>query len=160
MVDFLIFKGKEGWRYGPHAPNPDSRWLVDVPSFCWGLAYFTNNNNRSLLAARFVPISDPKPISLKLFAEGEEFPLWVIRLRELSRHRETEFRTTSISGTEAACNLIDAIRARAEANEECFYPVVKLETDSYRHPRYGEVRVPRFKIVDWKSPDNGRTARM
>ena len=33
------------------------------------------------------------------------------------------------------------------------YPVIELQTDSYKHPEYGKTYVPKFELVDWASKD-------
>jgi hypothetical protein len=61
------------------------------------------------------------------------------------------FSTRSWGGIEALRKLMERASRIMRMEHPHDYPIVQLESDSYRHPNYGKIDTPEFAIVGWDS---------
>lgn len=79
-----------------------------------------------------------------------EMPLVVLEGED--KNLECLWKSNSFGGTKAFAKLLDAVLRRIQSGESDFFPIVKLESDSYTHSSYGKIFNPVFEIVGWASP--------
>lgn len=66
------------------------------------------------------------------------------------KHKGTQvlYKAPSVGGINACRGILDAILERPE-DTEFICPIVKLSSDSYKHPIYGKTYVPIMEVVSW-----------
>ena len=65
----------------------------------------------------------------------------------------------SSRGWEGACKALFAEFAEQAAANEGKVPVVELTASSYQHGKYGRVKVPVMKLVEWMDPNSKRKSK-
>jgi len=64
------------------------------------------------------------------------------------------FKTSSKGGQAAIKDLIDKVLARINEGEEVICPVIELDSDWYKHKKYGKIFKPVLEVVDWGEADD------
>lgn len=62
---------------------------------------------------------------------------------------QAQYKTTSLGGRKEFKKLLDAVLARATAGEDDLVPLVLLESEFYKHKKYGKVYTPILKVEEW-----------
>lgn len=67
------------------------------------------------------------------------------------KHKGTQvmWKTSSVGGLNAARVVLDAILAKLADETEFVCPIVRMESDSYKHATYGKTYVPVLEVVGW-----------
>lgn len=67
------------------------------------------------------------------------------------KHKGTQvvFNTTSVGGLNAGRGVLDAILEKLEEATEFVCPIIRLDSDSYKHNTYGKTYVPVMEVIGW-----------
>jgi hypothetical protein len=149
------------WAYGADATEVEegSKWAVNPFSFVHG---FIAWGEGAPLAEKMVPISDPLPeqgAAPQGATRGWEYQLG-FSLKCISGEDEgleVRYAASSTGGKLAVQALGTAIGAHIEEDQTTPVAVITLQSDSYKHKKYGKVYTPVFKIGSYVSL-NGTSA--
>jgi hypothetical protein len=76
-----------------------------------------------------------------------------LRLVDPDSEEAFAWSATSNGARRAMGDLVNAFARRRRKNPESCIPVVRLDSDFYRHKDFGRVDVPKFEIVEWRASD-------
>jgi len=142
---------------------PGTRMIVLVPTTLIGHVKWWDNKpvdyKVGLLSEGFVPtkkedLPDRDKSTWETFDDGEPKDPWqfsnMVVMINVKTHEVYTFTTSSKSGLGALGTVIKAYgnRIRQHPDE---YPEIELQRSSYDNRKYGEVRIPVLKIVNWVS---------
>ena len=67
------------------------------------------------------------------------------------KHSGTQvlYKVSSVGGLNAARTVLDAILTKLEDGTPFVCPIIKLDSDSYKHATYGKTYVPKIEVVGW-----------
>lgn len=131
----------------------DEEWAVNFTSFKIGMIGWKGGQ---VVGEEMYPISHPEKVdldSLEPIETGKDSDGWkdqiTVEFKRLSDSTEVLFKTTSYGGKQMLGNLMGAIGGQLEENPDAPIAVVRLGSDSYKHPTYGLTFNPTFEIVSW-----------
>jgi hypothetical protein len=138
----------------------DALWAVNPAGFLHGWTAWgdkTHGTAGKNLGEKIGPAAQP------IFAEGdlpEVQGSWSqcvgIQLRCMDGEDEGTqclFKSNSLGGRKGYAALLGAVVAKIQSGDPAFVPVVKLESDSYKHEEYGQIFNPLFVIQSWTTMD-------
>jgi hypothetical protein len=161
----ILRLGRDGaWIYGSDSVEPEvgAEWAINPYSLqhgyiCWG-------DNADLLGEVMVPIGQARPAKSELpnhgeFSWNDQFSCDMACLTGEDEGQQVVYKPSSVGGRRAMSELMKVLSARiGEVGVEGeIVPVVKLETQSYNHKKYGKIYNPILEVVRWISI-NGDTA--
>ena len=135
-----------------------SHWAINPYSIqhgfaCWG--------DGELLGESMVPFSQQPPPQNELPDYGEKWGQQVSLQMQCLDGEDTGvnvlYKGTSVGMRNAIKTLIDQIINQAAHDPKHVVPVVTLESDSYKHKKYGDIFYPVLTIDKWISIDSGET---
>lgn len=135
--------------------------IVNVDSCLCGWTLWLNKKPVDQDMGQIIKNFQPKPRSELSMSEPSDWPIddrgnardpWQFSNQCLMKNAKNgeiyTFTTTSKGGIGAVGTLLAAATEyMQEGNED--YPIVELNTDSYKHNEYGKILLPMFEIVDW-----------
>jgi hypothetical protein len=150
------------WIYGADETEVEagSRWAVNPYSFCHGYIAWGEG---SPLAEKMVAISEPLPEQGPVPAgatRGWEYQLG-FSMKCVSGEDEgleVRYAASSTGGKLAMQALGIAVGTQVETDQDNPVAIVTLESDSYKHKKYGKVNTPVFRIVEFVSLDGTKAA--
>lgn len=158
---FMKF-AKGDWSFGADdiEPEKDSLWAVNPASFrhgfqCWGKEGTADEG--SLLGEEVVPMTAPPVVKSSLpelngkWADLIGFELVCTTGEDKGTH--CYLASTSKGFLKEAKKFINSILAQMNEDPGKPIPLIKLETDSYKHKTYGKVFTPVFTIDKFVSAD-------
>ena len=160
---WIIFSKQGVWTIGQDRMEikPDEQWAVNPQAFKHG--YIGWNDGKKVgevMAPHGTPIdqSTLDPIKSDKDEDGWKAQLSV-HLKSLSPGGgDGVYSTGTYGGLQAVKGLVQAIVAQFDVDPAHAVPIVHLNTDSYKHRRYGEVFTPVIEVVGWTDMDGGATA--
>ena len=133
-----------------------SHWAINPYSIqhgfaCWG--------DGELLGEAMVPFSQQPPPQNDLPDYGQKWSQQVSLQMQCLDGEDTGvnvlYKGTSVGMRNAIKTLIDQIINQAAHDPKHVVPVVTLESDSYKHKKYGDIFYPVLTIDKWISIDSG-----
>lgn len=129
--------------------------IVNTTSFSHGWVLWVNGTPSKVMRSFVEDIPEPMPNSPTGDAPAEA--------RGFEARFEDDpntvlmFETSSYGGRKGCDTLLNAIRARSAGGEkEYLFPVVKLESESYRSKQGSTIHNPQFTIVGWVNQEGVR----
>jgi hypothetical protein len=151
---YLRLTRQGDWVYGPDGvPAGQGRFIIHPASFQHGYISWSDDDGPArVLGEVMVPFSEPDPGRDALPETGTSWDEQIaFMIAGVDSKVTLLYKTTSLGGRRANQRIIEAILSRDDSDSNTA-PVVKLEVDSYRHKKYGEIFVPIFDIVGWADP--------
>lgn len=154
---FLRLIKSGDWVFGSEDTDvePGSKWLVHAGTLSLG---YSSWGDGELLGEAMATIFATQVDRANLPETGQPWKqqvgMMLVCLSGTDKGTQVVYKNTSIGGTRAFGDLLNAVIARSDSGEEkevC--PIVVLERDSYQHKKYGRTFTPIFKIVGWAAPD-------
>ena len=71
-----------------------------------------------------------------------------------------QFNSTSDGGKKAILKLMGEVGLAYKSHPEAIIAMVKLEKDSYKHPSFGMINKPVFKVVGWADKDGKEVKKL
>lgn len=140
-----------GWIFGADEIDidPNTTWVVHPGSLrrgfiCWEDAQIIGEE-MALLSAVPIMLSD-------LPETGKKWDTQIgFDVRCMSDHDgiALAYSASSKGAQRAFKTLVAAILGRINAKEEAYWPIVTLESESYKHKTYGKIYNPKFVIDEW-----------
>ena len=145
-------------------PEEGSTWAANPMGLthgwtAWGnKAHDTEGKN---VGEMMVPATQPYPLEEDLpEVKGEWTKATALQLRCTNGEDEgiqVQFKTNSVGGRKAFSTLLQEMVNRMVAGETDVVPLLKLESDFYKHATYGKIFFPVFTITKWVSMDGEPT---
>lgn len=63
--------------------------------------------------------------------------------------QQVMYKASSVGGTRALGDMLDAIMARIDSGTEYACPIIAIQSDHYNHNSYGKTYTPNLSIVGW-----------
>jgi len=154
----IIKMDKTGhWVFGADQTEveEDSTWGINPFSFVHG---FIAWGDGEVLAEKMTPVTEPLP-ELEAAPPGakkgweSQIGLSVKCLTGTDAGLEARYTTTSVGGKRAVQELGAKIATQVEQDETKPVPVVRLDSDHYKHKDYGKIYTPIFEVIDWVALD-------
>lgn len=147
---------KEGlWVYGADdiEVQPGSLWAANPTSLMDGFCAWGDSE---LLGEEMQPMTSPTPLLASQMADvgapwKRQIAVQMVCLNGEDQGQAVLYKTSSKGGLKAASGLIDAIIEQIELGSSDIVPIMKLETDSYKHKKYGKIYTPVLDIAEWRS---------
>jgi hypothetical protein len=132
-----------------------SEWAINPLSIMHGYSCWSDRPGKEkneLLGSEMVSITQrkpakPEPIEGFPFNEQRQFGLKCLNGDD--EGVEVLYRTSSVGGMRAVDGLLAALVAQIKVDRSKPVPVVQLNSDSYKHSKWGPISTPVFEIVDW-----------
>jgi len=127
------------------------RIVVNTASFSHGWVLWVNGAAQKVMRSFVEPLPEPMP------AVGHDQPTEARGFE--ARFEDDEetilvFESNSYGGRKGADGLFTQISIKSSSGEtEFLYPVVVLESESYKAKQGGTIHNPIFKVVDWMNSD-------
>jgi hypothetical protein len=157
--DLYMKMGRDGvFEFGVDStiPEEDSRWAIN-PAGClhgfvaWGNS--THDNEGTNVGEVMVPATQPMPSEADLpNVKGDWSKATALQLRCTDGEDEgvqVLYKANSVGGRKAYAATLQAIVAKITEGDAACVPLVTLESDSYKHAKYGTIFNPIFKIQGW-----------
>jgi len=145
-------------------PEDDSLWAIN-PAGClhgwvaWGNA--AHDNEGTNVGEVMCPATQPMPAEADLPpVKGDWSKATALQLRCTNGEDEgiqVLYKANSVGGRKAYAATLQAIVAKIVAEDEACVPLVSLESDSYKHAKFGTIFNPIFNIQGWITME-GETA--
>lgn len=125
--------------------------VVNTASFCHGWVLWVGGQAQKVMRSFVEPLPEPMP------AVGHDQPTEARGFE--ARFEDDEetilvFESNSYGGRKGCDSLLNAISLKSSSGEEDFlFPVVKLESESYKAKQGGTIHNPVFKVVDWMNAE-------
>jgi hypothetical protein len=125
--------------------------VVNTASFSHGWVLWVNGAAQKVMRSFVEPLPEPMP------AVGHDQPTEARGFE--ARFEDDEetilvFESNSYGGRKGADGLFTQISIKSSSGEtEFLYPVVVLESESYKAKQGGTIHNPIFKVVDWMNSD-------
>lgn len=155
-MPFLKLRKQDGkFVYGAEDTEigADDQWAVNFNSFKIGKIGWKGGQ---VVGEMMFPIAHPETIKeedLEPIVSNNPSDGWkdqiTVELTRLSDNTEVLFKTTSYGGKQMLGNLMGVIGAQLEENPAAPIVVVRLYSDSYKHPTYGLTFNPLFEVLRW-----------
>lgn len=153
-VPFLRLLKSGYWVYGAEniEVQDGSLWAVNPASIqhgwaCWG--------DSELLGESMAPFNQPAPPRNTLPDYGEEWSQQLSVQLQCMSGEDTGvnvlYKGTSLGLRNAVRELINELIDQLQRDPVNCVPVIKLEVDSYKHKKWGEVFTPVLEVVKWIS---------
>lgn len=166
---FLKLAKSGVFQYGADGVEVDkgSAWAADPASFQHGFICWNDDPDIKVaekLGERMVPATDPAV----QIADLEKFSApWVpqlgvafLCLNGQDKGTRVVYTTTSKGGIKGLSALLGEVIAKLQAGEaDVIVPVVEFETTNYKHPKYGTIYNPIFRVTRWESLGSGTPAQ-
>jgi len=126
----------------------ESEIVVNTTSFCHGWVLWVNGTPSKVMRSFVENLPDPMPNSPTGDSPSEARGFEA----RFADDPETVlmFETSSYGGRKGCDTLLNQIRARSAGGEtEYLFPVVKLESESYRSKQGSKIHNPLFTVVGW-----------
>lgn len=162
LASFLRMNKQGQWTYGLDATiiAKGTEFMVNPSGFqhgyiCWSAAASEK------LGETAAPVTDalPEPGPVPVGGRGWEFQLGM-HLKGLVgplENLELVYRASSVGGKRAVATLAEQVANRlVTKGETSVVPVIKLDTDSYKHKQYGTIFVPVLTIARWMQIPAGK----
>lgn len=128
--------------------------VVNTTSFTHGWVLWVNGSPQKVMRSFVEQLPEPMP------AVGADQPSEARGFE--ARFEDDEdtvlvFESNSFGGRKGVDNLLHEVMMKSGSGEEVYlYPVVKLDSESYKAKQGGTVHNPIFKVVDWVDQDGNR----
>ena len=164
--DLYMKFAKGDWSYGVEetAPESDSVWAINPNSFQHGWTAWGSKgrgNEGANVGEKMVSATQPLPLESDLpDVNGDWSSCIGMQLRCLNGEDaglQVLFKSSSVGGRNAYASIIEQLVERAQAGEQKLVPVVRLESDSYKHSKYGKLFTPILKVDHWLSMSDAAT---
>lgn len=125
--------------------------VVNTASFAHGWVLWVGGQAQKVMRSFVEPLPEPMP------AVGHDQPTEARGFE--ARFQDDEetilvFESNSFGGRKGCDNLLSAISLKSGSGEnEFLYPVVKLESESYKAKQGGIIHNPMFTVVNWMNAD-------
>lgn len=125
--------------------------VVNTASFSHGWVLWVGGQAQKVMRSFVEPLPEPMP------AVGHDQPTEARGFE--ARFEDDEetilvFESNSYGGRKGCDSLLAAITMKSSSGEEDFlFPVVKLESESYKAKQGGTIHNPVFKVVDWMNAE-------
>ena len=146
-------------------PEEDSLWAIN-PNGClhgwvaWGNS--THDNEGTNVGEMMVPATQPMPSEADLpDVKGDWSKATALQLRCTNGEDEgvqVLYKANSVGGRKAYAATLQAIVGKISAEDEACVPLVSLESDSYKHAKYGTIYNPIFNIQGWITMEGEKAA--
>ena len=159
---YMKMKRNGEWEFGVDStvPEEDSLWAVNPTGFQHGFVAWGNaehDNEGSMVGEVLVPATQPMPSEADLpNVKGKWTKGVSIHLRCTNGEDEgiqTEYKTNSVGGRKLYAKILQEVVGKITAGDADCVPLVSLESDSYRHAKYGEIHNPIMNIQGWSNMD-------
>jgi len=152
--DFLFLKmDKAGdWIYGADEIEvaSDSKFVIDPATYAQG---FIAWDDGELVDERMALAGEPNILRDDLPDVGVDWNAQcgfaLLGLTGEDVNVQLMYKASSKGGRTAIGKLIQEVINRLKEGHADACPVVTLDSDSYRHKKYGKINTPIFNIVDW-----------
>jgi len=140
------------WQYGSDETEvePASRWAINSSTLATGFAAWDDTEK---VGEEMALLVDTPILKSSLPDVGAPWrPQTAMQLKCMDGEDEgveVLYSTTSVGGIKAFNEVRRSIKARLSAGEASIIPIVEMNTDSYKHKKYGKIYTPELKIVDW-----------
>jgi hypothetical protein len=148
---FLRLTRAGDYIYGPQNIDVQdgSHWAVNLAALehgwvCWG--------DGELLGQIMVDVRLPqpaRPLPIEGYAFEAQFGMGLACVTGEDKGLEVIYKNNSLGYKKAFDQLLADVRARYMIDQAFFWPVLRLETSSYPHKKYGQIFEPVFTIVGW-----------
>ncbi len=156
---------KDGsWVYGQEDVEVEagSAWAINPLSIMHGWVAWKRgedvDNSGGPLDERMVPASQPKPAEHELPELSDKSGRWdqqysfsMVCLTGADKGEQVLFKTNSVGGVALVDSILNAISAQLDDDPDNPVPVVVLDSESYKHKRYGQVATPIMDIKTWRA---------
>ena len=142
-------------------PEEGSKWAINPASFrhgnqCWGKSKTPSDG--SLLGEETASMMEAPIVktNLPVFDEGRWADLIGFQLTCVSGEDEgtqVYLSGTSVGFVKEGKKLINTLLAHMGEDASTPVAITLLETDNYKHKKYGKIYTPVFNIVGWESMD-------
>ena len=150
---FLKLEKSGTWIFGADdiEVNDTDVWAIDPNTFMTG--YIAWAEEGEPLGEEMASILDT-PIDKNSLANvgvkwAEQVGFVLICIEGGNAGVQAVYKTTALGGRKAFRKLLDEVLARAEQDEDALVPLVYLDTDWYKHKKYGKIFTPVFTIEEW-----------
>lgn len=127
-----------------------SLWAMNPLSLEHGWACW---HESELIGEQMVPFMSPRPNRAELPELGHEWAeqkrMMLMCLNGEDKGLEVVYKTTAKGFANAVKELTTALIEQIATDEAHPVPILKLETDSYKHKDYGKIYTPVFGIERW-----------
>lgn len=122
------------------------RMLVHPGSLQHGWVLWVDKKARKTMvpATKDLP-QEPEPVDDNYPSEARA----IIGILLEQDNTQVLFETNSMGGRDGIDNLFDEIDAQVDVDPQFLYPVVELQSSSYKNRRGKSIYTPMFKVVDW-----------
>jgi hypothetical protein len=161
----LLYHSRDGgtWTFGQKKTvvEDGSTWAVNPLTFQWGYVCWNDDNKATEV---LVSVSEPMPAKADLPNTGFE---WHAQLTVdmkccdgTDAGVEVIFKTNTEGGKHAVLGLIEKVQNRLGSGQHGgdIVPIVRLDEDSYIHPKHSRIGVPVLTVVGWMSIDGSAPA--
>lgn len=152
--DFLRLTKAQTWEYGADDTEAQegAKWALNPQSFQMGFIAWGDSSD--VLGESMGSIAEDPIIRSELPEVGASWAEQVgVQMRCVTgedKGQQVLYKTTSKGGRDEFNRILAAVLDRLENNEKNVVPIIKLETSSYKHKKYGKIVTPVLNIVDWK----------
>jgi len=154
--DFQYMKFRKGtWEYGADdiEVEENSKWALHPQSFQEG--FIAWSEDQELLGEQMKSMLDGAPI---LQAElpnvggkwSKQLSVLMVCVSGEDEGVQAEFKSNSHGGKKELSRIIGEILKQLSADPKAYMPVVTLDSDDYKHKKYGKVFTPEMDIVEWR----------
>jgi hypothetical protein len=159
--------GKDGsWVFGKddNVVQPGTTAMINVMSIQHGYSAWTNKQpgqgKNELRGEVMRPVSTALPhvSELEQFKDADWKDQMAVDIKLIDgKHKglQLTYKASSRGALSALRSLLDAVSDRLDADEPYCFPVVEIDSDSYKHSTYGKTFVPKLDIVGWGDMDGG-----
>ena len=157
--------GKDGgWVFGKddNVVQPGTAAMINILSFQHGYSAWTNKQpgqgKNELRGEIMRPVSAQLPhvSELEQFKDAEWKDQLAVDFKLMDgKHKGTQltYKASSRGALTALRGLLDAAADRLDEEDPYCFPVVDVDSDSYKHSTYGKTFVPKLDIVGWGNID-------
>lgn len=162
-VMFIKMDKQGNWIYGEDDDevDPDDEFIIHPFSYQYGCVAFSDNQfvDEKLVSAFS---DDPIPLAEDL---EKEFPIDKIQngdgwkpqhgiiMQAKDGGPRIVYKSSSVGGIRALEKLIGTVGNRMSDNPESLFPVVTLDSTSYKHKKYGKIYTPVINVIGWCKND-------
>jgi len=158
---FLKMEKSGHWVYGTNADpvDPESVFAINPTSFqhgwiCWGNERTTKQGTR--LGQLMASATQPYPACPAAIEDGtwtQQFGFDLQGYEGEDADMELSWNGNSRGAQAAYGKLLQTVVTQITSGKPDFVPLVALETESYKHAKYGKIFNPLFNVVGWVTMD-------
>ena len=156
-TDYLRLTKQANWEYGADSVEVEdgAMWTINPKSFEMG--YIAWGDSSNVLGESMAPAYDEPIVRSTLPDVGanwdDQYSIQMACVSGEDKGQQVMFKSTARGARDEIQRVLEALLLKVEGGESDIVAIVKLESSSYKHKKFGKIVTPVLNIVRWEGMD-------